>query len=322
LVLHFTALVFARALAMPNLKPAILTFKDMLRYQAALERVCQDMELTGFWPLMTIKITDDTTPEMIRMAHAAGAIAGKAYPADVTTGSAGGITDFYADHLLPVYATMEEVGMVLCLHGETPEKGVSVLDAEAMFLTRLRWLAETFPKLKIVFEHVSTQKALRCVWDLPDTVAATITAHHLVLTFQDVIGATLNPHHFCKPVPKMGTDRYALRQAAISGNPKIFFGSDSAPHLISAKESADVPAGIFSAPVALPVLAQVFEEEDALDKLEGFTSEFGAKFYGLQPNIGTIGLVKEPWTVPETYGQFRPFMAGETLQWRTVEIGA
>lgn len=310
-VLFFTEIAFARALVMPNLSKPILTAADAIDYRNTI----MEARSRKFEPLMTIKLVASTTPEIVRGAKEAGVIAGKFYPEGVTTNSEDGVRD--VESLYPVFEAMEECGMVLCLHGELP--GAFCLDREGLFLPSLERIAEDFPGLKIVLEHVTTSEAVTAVALLPNNVAATITVHHLVLTLDDVVGGFLQPHHFCKPIAKRHLDRERLLAIATSGNPKFFLGTDSAPHAVGKKECASGCAGVFSAPVALEVLCEVFEKQDALDKLEAFTSEFGAKFYGLPLNEEFINIHREEWTVPEFYGMVRPFKAEETLSWRIPE---
>lgn len=314
-VLPYTAAVFGRALAMPNLKAPVLTGADAAFYKEAIVRQAREDGHKHFTPLMTIQIVDATTPETIRAAHQAGVIAGKLYPAGVTTNSANGVQ--HLDALTPVFEEMQRLGMVLCLHGETP--GAFSLDREDAFLATLVGLSYRFSGLRIVLEHLSTASAVRCVKMLSDKVAATITAHHLLLTLDDVIGDKLRPDHFCKPIPKRPEDRQALIDAAVSDDPKFFFGSDSAPHSKYSKYCAEGCAGVFTAPVALPLLAQIFERHEALGRLENFVSMHGACFYGLPLNDGFVRLVKQPWRAPSLVGHSTiPFMAGETLQWKVV----
>ena len=314
-----TANVFGRALVMPNTKPPVLHWEQVVDYVLKIQDKVPEARSGSFVALMTIQITAETTPFDIRACDNAICPAGKLYPAGVTTNSGNGVTDVKA--LYPVFAEMEKCGKVLCLHGETPV--AYCLDREFRFLETLMDLWEAFPKLRIVLEHLSTAAAVRCVEDAPETVAATITAHHLLLTLDDVVGALLEPHHFCKPIPKGPDDRKALIEAATGGNPKFFFGSDSAPHPKGAKERAAGCAGVFSAPTALPTLAEVFESRGALDRLEAFTSKYGAAFYGLPDwpygmgERGTITLRKESWTVPDKIDKrFVPFRAGQTLSWK------
>lgn len=311
-----TARYFARALVMPNTNPPILTWEDVAVYRGEILAASPP----GFEPLMTIKIVPGTKPGQIRKAHQAGVTAAKLYPDGVTTGSAGGVRDFKA--LSPTFAAMEEAGMVLCLHGEDPGEDVFCLDRERVFLDNtLPWILNEFPGLKVVMEHLSTAAAAHIVrFNGSDNLAATVTVHHLVNTLNDVIGGMLVPHNFCKPIPKYPQDRERLIAAVTEpGQTKFFLGTDSAPHDRSAKECACGAAGTFTAPLALPLLAQIFEREGALDQLEAFTSVNGARFYGLPLNQGTITLEREPWTVPEQYNGVVPLMAGQQIDWKVKE---
>ena len=308
-VLPHTISQCARALVMPNTGPPILTAKDLVSYRQMIEKLIENKG--DFQPLMTFRIRPSTTKEMVKELKAAGAVAGKLYPDGITTNSQGGVTDFKA--LSPIYQAMEQEGLVLCLHGEMP--GVFSLDRESAFLEILMMLAWDYPGLRIVFEHATTADAINTVLDLPANVAATITAHHLRLTLDDVIGDKLNPHSFCKPIPKRPSDQEALLKAATSGNPKFFLGTDSAPHSVKDKECACGAAGVYTAPILLPLLVETFENAGKLDKLEAFTSQFGAVFYQLPINQSYIELVPQPWTVPERYDGIVPFMAGHTFQW-------
>jgi dihydroorotase len=209
---------------------------------------------------------------------------------------------------------MSDQRIVLSVHGELP--GTFCLEREERFLEVLDDIVAEFPTLRIVMEHLSTEAAVLAVKEWRDTVAATITVHHLELTLDDLAGDRLNPHYFCKPLVKCPHDREALLKAALSGNPKFFLGTDSAPHAINKKECACGCAGVYTAPVAMPVLAQIFEDNNALDKLEAYTSQFGAEFYGLPLNEGTITLVKEDWIVQQTDSELVPYKLGETLRWR------
>jgi len=309
-VLGFTAMQCGRALVMPNTTPAILTVQDLVIYRETIEGALG--KNSDFIPLMTFKVVPTTTAALVQDMKKNGATAGKLYPEGVTTNSEGGVTDFEA--LYPAYEAMEKEGIVLCLHGEMP--GVFCLDRESSFLDTLRTIASDFPKLKIVLEHATTADAINCVLSLPNNVAATLTVHHLYITLDDVIGDKLNPHVFCKPIAKRPEDRDALVKAALSGNPKFFLGSDSAPHLISNKENACGAAGVYTAPVLLPALCELFAKHDKLNLLELFTSVFGAKFYGLPLNESSITLVEEAWTVPEEYQGVKPFLAGSKLSWQ------
>lgn len=322
-VLPATALVFGRALVMPNTLPPVLTGDDARRYERVIREAALQIGATGFQPLMTIKIVAATTPEAITDAKAKGVIAGKLYPEGVTTNSEDGVKDIGKLH--PVFERMEAEGMVLCLHGEVP--GAFCMDREALFVEEtLSFLAQAYPKLRIVLEHVTTSIGVYAVKNMPDTVAATITPHHLVLTLDDVVGDKLRPHHFCKPIAKTPKDREALILAATGlARGKFFLGTDSAPHARDQKECASGCAGVFCAPVAMEVLAEVFEDYGALDQLEGFTSVFGARFYGLPLNDSHVNLVRQgdiPYRVPEyvdcgrsEQGAVAPLRGGGTLRW-------
>ncbi len=321
-VLPHTVSQFARVLIMPNTRPGpILTDQHVDYYRNEILSVLDNqLGIARFEPLMTIQITQKTTPTIILRVVEEHAVAGKIYPQGVTTHSENGVTDFHG--LYPVFETMQGSDMVLSLHGESPEEIVPGLEKEKTFLHILRMIAKDFPKLRIVLEHITTQEAVKCVMDLPDTVAATITVHHLFLILDDVIGYSkdskglMQPHNFCKPIAKGVYDRASLRGAVISGNPKFFYGGDSAPHLKGTKECASVCAGVFNAPVALPLLCQMFEYLGHLECLEPFVSEFGAKFYRLPLNEGRVRLTKKQWTVPQEYDGIVPFMAGKTLFWQ------
>lgn len=317
-VIPYTARACSYALVMPNTAPnPILTGADAEAYRSAIMKVVDGQGIKGFTPLMTIQITASTTPQTIAEAKAAGVVAGKVYPLGVTTNSGNGITIPALMRMHEVWQAMAEMGMVLCLHGEQPfGSDDCCLDAESAFLPTLRWLCKTFSTLKIVLEHITTAEAVEEVLHLPNQVYATITAHHLRLSLNDVIGAHLDPHAFCKPVAKTPEDRKALRLAATCGTDKIFFGSDSAPHTIESKHLNGC-AGIFSAPNALECLAEVFEDEGKLDNLPQFLTA-GAAVYGLPPCSETIKLERRRHEVPKVLHQIRPFRAGETLRWQVV----
>ncbi len=309
LVGPFTAGQFARALVMPNTDPPILTAEDVVRYRAEILDACGDR----FVPLMTIYLTSGTTREVIRKAKIAGVIAGKWYPKGVTTGSTAGAEN--VRELYPALGEMQEQNMVLSIHGQKPGN-IDSFAREEKFLPILEQIAKDFPRLKVVMEHLSTKAAIDRVLQLGNNIAATITVHHMILTRNDFMDGVLQPHNFCIPPAQRAEDRNALIDAATSGNPKFIFGSDSAPHLLSSKECKRGKGGIFTAPVALPLLTQIFEKCNVLDKLGCFVSKFGANFYSLPQNTGTINLVKEDWTVPEEYEGIAIFRAGKTLHWR------
>ena len=315
IVLPYTAQYASRGIAMPNIRPnAILTGNDVIWYRNQITQSLNDRY--PFEPLMTIEIRDNTTPQIVTGAHEAGAIAGKAYPLEVTTNSNEGLQDFFSSGISETFCTMQDIGMPLLLHGELGQRRTMVTGRELAFLPTLVKLTENFPKLKIVLEHLSTRVAVDTVLRLGNNVAATITAHHLCLTLNDVIGDGIQPHHCCMPIPKDYDDRDALIKAATSGNPKFFLGSDSAPHLRSRKECSKGSCGIFTAPVLPQVLAEVFEDADSLNRLEDFTSRFGAEFYGLPLNEGTITLSKSEQRVPDSIRGIVPFRAGTKLRWR------
>lgn len=313
-VLRFTAEDCRRATVMPNTLPAILSAEDAVVYRDEILEVAFENGFPDFTPLMTVKITEQTTPEIIRSCKAVGVIAGKIYPTGQTTNSHEGVYDYTRLH--GVFEEMQKCGMLLLLHGESPNPDIFCLDREEAFLDTLRWICGGYPKLKIVLEHVSTKAAVECVMQLPANVAATITPHHIALTLDDVIGDKLHVHQFCKPVAKRPVDQATVAAAAMLGNPKFFFGSDSAPHVWFHKEAAHACAGIYNAPVALAFLAHYFDQLDKLDMLEGFTSSYGADFYGLARNESRITLIEEAWKVPARYGQVVPFFAGQVLSWK------
>jgi len=316
-VVPVTAQYASRAIAMPNTRPrAILTGEDAIWYSDEIKRALSHHHL--FEPLMTIEIRDNTTPQMIVDAHRVGVVAGKVYPLGVTTNSDEGLRDFFSKEISETFRTMKDVGMLLLIHGELDYERTLVTKREEAFLPIFFRLVEEFPNLRIVLEHISTRVAVESVWHLGDNVAATITAHHLILTLNDVIGSGIQPHNGCMPIPKGFDDRMALIGAATSGNPKFFLGSDSAPHPREKKECAHAACGVYSAPVLPQVLAEVFEEAECLNRLEDFTSRFGAEFYGLPLNNGTISLVKSEWVVPEQIGSVVPFRAGEKMQWSRI----
>jgi dihydroorotase len=313
-VLPHTASVFSRALVMPNLKKPVLTAPQARAYRDEIRQLCERQGL-DFEPLMTVKLTQATSPMAIRAAREANVVAAKLYPEGVTTNSEDGVHDFRAlDHTL---GAMQDSGLVLCVHPEEP--GVFSLDREAAYLKHIEWAAKRFPDLKIVVEHVTTAAAVAFVRGMGPNVAATITAHHLFLTLDDVIGDKLRPHNFCKPIAKRAEDRAALVEAVVTAQSKFFLGTDSAPHRKGDKECDGGCAGCFTAPLALPLIAGLFEDAGALDKLESFTSVFGASFYGLKLNSGRVVLERADWQVPAGYGPVVPFKAGETMHWKVCE---
>ena len=321
-VVPFTARRFARAIVMPNLSPPVTTPAAAEAYRERI--MAQVPEGTVFTPLMTCYLTDDADADDIIQGHRSGIFtAAKLYPAGATTHSDAGVTDI--GRIEPVLGRMEEAGMPLLVHGEVTDPDVDVFDREAAFIERvLGPLLDRFPGLGVVFEHVTTSDAVDFVSAGGDNLAATITAHHLIINRGAMFEGGIRPHMYCLPVAKRESHRLALRKAATSGNGKFFLGTDSAPHAVSAKEIDCGCAGIFSAPAALELYAQVFEEENALDRLEAFASLNGPKFYGLAANEGTLTLKKEegrvPGDVPVEGGEaVKPFMAGEPLTWAIVD---
>jgi dihydroorotase len=282
-------------------------------YRAKILQAAIELGFPYFDPLMTVKITPATTPEIVYGAKEVGAVGGKLYPDGVTTGSEGGVRDFEA--LYPVFAAMQSSDMVLELHGEHPGEDIFCLDREGEFLKIAGGIAQNFPKLKIVLEHLSTAEAVEFVRQ-HDNVAATITPHHLLLTLDDVVGDKLRPHHFCKPIAKRPEDRCSLIEAAVSGQSQFFLGTDSAPWLVEFKECAEGCAGVFNTPVALPLLAELFDREGAIDRLEGFTSINGPDWYELPLSDERLELVRESWAVPADYLGIVPLWAGRELQWQ------
>src|SRR5574340_552324 len=316
-VLPDTARVFGRAIAMPNLKPPVVGVADAAAYR---ERLLDAAGGSGFEPLMTLYLTDNTRPEEIRRARTRGFVhAVKYYPAGATTNSDSGVTDLTKAY--DAIAAMEEVGMPLALDGEVVDPDVDVFDREAVFIDRhLTRLLRDFPRLKIVLEHITTRQAAEFVAAAPANVAATITVHHLLYNRNAMFRGGIRPHMYCLPVLKRERHRQALVAAAVSGNPKFFLGTDSAPHAVDAKETACGCAGIYSAHAAIELYAEAFEDAGALDRLEAFASFFGADFYGLPRNPGTITLKRESWEVPASLGlgteTLVPLRSGEAIRWR------
>ncbi len=321
LAADITARQFARAIVMPNLAPPVTTVAAAEAYRDRILAALPDGR--RFTPLMTAYLTDEIDPGEIETGFEKGVFtACKLYPAGATTNSAAGVTD--VRKIGPVMERMQKIGMPLLLHGEVTSPDIDIFDREAVFLeTVLTPLLADYPALKVVLEHITTSDSVEYVRDAGPTLAATITAHHLRIDRNALFEGGLRPHAYCLPVAKRRQHRTALRRAAVSGNPKFFLGTDSAPHQKHDKESACGCAGIFSAPVALESYALTFDEENALDRLEAFASEFGPRFYGLPLNEGTITLHRETQTVPETVTQgdvtVVPFHAGETLAWRAAE---
>jgi dihydroorotase len=311
-VARHTARQFARAIVMPNLAPPVTTIAAAAAYRDRIIAAAGP----GFTPLMTCYLTDQTDPDELARGHAEDVwVAAKLYPAGATTNSASGVTDF--DRLAPTLERMQAIGMVLCVHGEVTDPEVDTFDREAAFIERvLSKIVEGFPALKIVLEHITTEEAVGFVTEAGPNVAATVTPQHLILNRNALFAGGLRPHAFCLPVAKREQHRLAVRAAAVSGLPKFFLGTDSAPHPREAKESACGCAGIFNAPFALESYVGVFEEEHALERFEAFASEHGPRFYGLPLNDGTVTLEQADSEVPAEIDGVVPFHAGETLRWR------
>lgn len=318
-VLPQTARYARRALIMPFLAaPRATTAEHVRQYRREILGAMRagGISENAFEPLLTFKITPQTTVETIRLMSGY-AVAGKLYPDGVTTGSEKGVRDFQA--LYPIFEEMKSFGFVLSLHGELPDAHET--EAEQKFIPVLRMLIRDFPGLRIVVEHVSSQAMVDFLTgkDVPQTVGATITPQHLVLTYEDALA---NPHNYCKPVAKTLADRAAVIKAALSGDPRFFLGSDSAPHPKNKKKAApgqNPTAGVFSGPVVMEILAQVFADAGCLDRLENFTSGFGADFYRLPRNSSAISLINKPWVAPEICaGDVVPFLAGKKLNWQLV----
>jgi dihydroorotase len=317
-VLAHTAAVFGRAILMPNLKPPIDTTAKALAYR---ERALATLPAgSTFQPLMVLYLTDATTPDEVRAAKAGGLVHPiKLYPAGATTNSDHDVSQL--DRLDPTLAAMAEVGLPLLVHGEVTDPSVDIFDREAAFLdTIAEPLLERHPTLRMVVEHITTADAVAFVKAARPGVAATITPQHLLLNRNALFEGGVRPHHYCLPVLKREVHRQALIQAATSGDPRFFLGTDSAPHAKHTKEAACGCAGCFTAPHAMSLYATAFEDAGALDKLPDFASRFGPAFYGLPVNADTLTLVREPWTVPDayTFGEdvVVPLWAGKTLGWR------
>ena len=307
-----------RAIVMPNLKPPVTTVEQALQYR---ERILAHVPSgSSFTPLMTLYLTDQTSPEEIRVATETGVIpAVKLYPAGATTNSASGVTDIRGRY--PVFEAMQEVGMKLLVHGEVTEDAVDIFDRERAFLTEfLADIAADFPRLRIVLEHITTSEAVDFIERGPENVAATITAHHLLFNRNHMLAGGIRPHYYCLPILKRSAHQDALVRAATSGSHKFFLGTDSAPHARGAIETACGCAGCYSAYAALELYATAFETAGKLDMLEAFASENGPAFYELPLNEETVTLVKEPWTAPTllAFGgeTLTPLLAGETIGWR------
>ena len=316
-VLPFSARQFGRAIVMPNLQPPVTTAQAALAYR---RRILAALPAgADFQPLMTLYLTDQTAPDEIARAKAAGVVALKLYPAGATTNSDAGVTDIRRTY--PTLEAMQRAGLLLLVHGEVTDPAVDIFDREAVFIERvMKPLRRDFPALKIVFEHITTQDAAEYVAGADAYTAATVTAHHLLYNRNALFTGGMRPHYYCLPVLKKERHRRALLAAATSGGAKFFLGTDSAPHASAMKERSVCGAGCFTAPAALELYAEAFEAAGALDRLEGFASLNGPAFYGLPLNAGTVTLQREPWALPEAlpFGDaiIKPLRAGETLNWK------
>jgi len=298
-VLH-TAAEFGRAIVMPNLKPPVTTATQALAYKARIQAAIP--KGMNFEPLMTLYLTDNLAPDEIFRAKEAGVVAAKLYPAGATTNSDAGVTNMR--HIYKTLEAMQKTGMLLLVHGEVTSQDIDLFDREAVFIdTQLIPLRKDFPELKIVFEHITTKEAAQYIEGCATHTGATITAHHLLYNRNAIFTGGVRPHFYCLP-------------------PQFFLGTDSAPHPAHLKEHASGCAGCYTAHAAMPMYAEVFDQVNALDKLEGFASLYGADFYGLQRNKGTITLRRESWTPPESFAfgdaQLKPLRSGESLPWRLV----
>ena len=320
-VVPHTAAQFGRAIIMPNLRPPVTTAAQALAYRQRILAAVPDG--LAFEPLMTLYLTDNLPPDEIARAREAGVVAAKLYPAGATTNSDAGVTE-----LRKTYATLEamqKAGMPLLVHGEVTSPDIDLFDREAVFIEQqLMPLRRDFPELKIVFEHITTREAAQYVREAGPFTAATITAHHLLYNRNAIFTGGIRPHYYCLPVLKREEHRRALVAAATSGSDRFFLGTDSAPHPAHLKEHASGCAGCYTAHAAMELYAEAFDAAGALDQLEGFASFHGPAFYGLPRNSGTLTLVRERWTPPDSFafgaGELKPLRAGEALAWRCIPV--
>ena len=319
-VVNFTARQCHRAIVMPNLVPPVTTVKQALEYR---QRVLDALDPSlSFNPLMTLYLTNNTTKfdieEAVESEHV---YAVKLYPAGATTNSESGVTSI--ENVYPIFETMQDLGLPLLIHGEVTSPNIDVFDREAIFIEKtLNPICQNFPKLRVVFEHITTKQGVEFVLNANENVAATITPHHLLLNRNALFQGGIQPHHYCLPILKREIHQQALLAAATSGNPKFFLGTDSAPHAQDKKETSCGCAGIFSAHAAIELYAEAFESQNALDKLEAFASFYGADFYGLERNKTKITLKKEAWEVPASYPfgseKLVPFRAEQAISWKLI----
>ncbi len=316
-VVPYTARQMGRALIMPNLKPPVATVEQALAYRRQIEAATP--QGSSFRPLMSLYLTDKTTIQTVREAKAAGIAAFKLYPAGATTNSDAGVSDLFK--LLPVLEEMAKQGILFLTHGEVTDPDIDIFDREAAFIERImKPVLQQLPELKVVFEHITTAQAAELVCQAGDNLAATVTPQHLMFNRNHLLVGGVRPHHYCLPIIKRESHRQALLAAVTGGQShKFFLGTDSAPHPKHAKENACGCAGMFSAVTAIELYAHIFEQAGALHKLEAFSSQNGARFYGLPENSDTLTLVKRPQRIPETIafgnGEVVPMLAGEELAW-------
>lgn len=317
------ARTFARAIVMPNLVPPVLNAEQAQAYKTRI--LARRPPHSDFEPLMVLYLTDNTSPEDIVRAKAAGVVAAKLYPAGATTHSDAGVTDI--GRIYPALEAMQREGLRFLMHGEVTDADIDIFDREKVFIERtLVRLSRDFPALKMVLEHITTREAADYVAAAGPNLGATITAHHLLYNRNHLLAGGIRPHYYCLPILKRDSHQQALIRAATSGSPKFFLGTDSAPHARAQKETACGCAGCYTAYAALELYAEAFERAGALDKLEAFASHSGPDFYGLPRNRGTVTLAREPWQAPATLplgGEpLTPLRAGETLHWRLQTTGA
>ena len=322
-VLPYTAELYGRAIIMPNLQPPVRTVQDLKAYrQRILDALCPGH---GFLPLMTLYLTDETPPDEIRLAKDEGLLAAvKLYPVGTTTHSEHGVTAI--KKVYRVLEVMQELNIPLLIHGEVSDSGVDIFDRESVFIDReLDPLRKDFAELKIVMEHVTSKTGVDYVLSAERGLGATVTPHHLLINRNSIFADGLNPHMYCLPVAKREADRLAILKAAVSGDPRFFFGSDSAPHRLVDKEKVGGAAGIFNMPTALPCIVQVFEAEAAMENLEAFMSLNGARFYGLPSNPDTVTLIKSKFSISLSEhiavggGRVKVFLTRKPLFWRVVK---
>lgn len=312
-----TAARFARAIVMPNLQPPVTSVTAARDYRDRIMRAVPAG--FSFQPLMTLYVTENMSPDIFLDAKKSNIIfAAKYYPAGATTNADSGVTNI--KNIFPLLEQMQSCDLPLCIHGEVIDQNADIFDREKLFLEDLKSMVRNFPQLRIILEHISTKTAVEFILAAPKKVAATITPHHLHYNRNDLFHRGIHPHYFCTPILKRAEDQKALIQAATSGNPKFFLGTDSAPHAKEKKESGCGCAGIYSAHAAIELYAELFEQNNALDKLENFASVFGAQFYQLPVNKNKITLIKKSWEIPASLSfgetQLVPMKAGEKIAWQ------